>query len=77
MKKSFATLLALTMVLTLCLTGCGGSGSPNVQGAAEGERITVEDSTENITQPVEDRAAVKVLVAYFSNTGNNLVKIRK
>ena len=30
MKKTFAILLALTMVLTLCLTGCGGGGGERV-----------------------------------------------
>ena len=54
MKKSFATLLALTMVLTLCLTGCGG-GKRVVNVCGWGENID-----EDLIRQFEEETGIHV-----------------
>lgn len=73
MKKILT--LALTLLLGLSLTACSGNNSsgqtgPGINAAAQEKTSPLDTKAETGSQPQTNAGNKKILIAYFSKTGN-------
>ena len=65
MKKALA--LAITVMMTFVLAGCGGSSGSKAETGSNAKVATPSESSQ--VKPVGEKAG-KILIAYYSRTGN-------